>query len=148
MFGMGMGELVLILVIALLIFGPDKLPQVARSVGKFMSNLKRTTDDIRFSIEREINMSELKDTLDVPAEVKRQMDEIVLPPDEVERRKRRVMRGEPAIPTGEDPYAELTDTVDRKAADESAETEPDREPGDEQGEADKGSSKAGDGRDA
>jgi len=131
MFGMGMGELLLILVIALLIFGPDKLPQVARSAGKFMSNLKRQTDDIRFSIEREINMSELKETLDIPAEVKRQMNDIVLPPDEVERRRQRVLRGEPAIPVEADPYADLTDTVENRSAADSDGTEADRKPDEE-----------------
>lgn len=105
MFGMGVGELLLIFIIALLVFGPDKLPQVARNIGKTVGDLKRATNDIRYSIEREINMSELKQTLDLPAEVKRQMKDIVLPPDEVARRKARVERGEPPVPPEHDPYA-------------------------------------------
>ncbi len=148
MFGMGMGELLLILVIALLIFGPDKLPQVARNVGKFMSNLKRTTDDIRFSIEREINMSELKDTLDIPAEVKRQMNDIVLPPDEVERRRQRVLRGEPAIPLEADPYAELTETVEKSPVDETPETKQEETSAEDPVPQEASSSKTGDPQDA
>jgi len=131
MFGMGMGELLLIFVIALLVFGPEKLPQVARSVGKAMRDLKRTTNDIRYSIEREINMSELKETLDLPAEVSRQMRDVVLPPDEVERRRQRVLKGEPPIPE-HDPYADAAyrdgrkeNAVTDEQTEKPAETEPD-----------------------
>lgn len=130
MFGMGMGELLLIFVIALLVFGPEKLPQVARSVGKAMRDLKRTTNDIRSSIEREINMSELKETLDLPAEVSRQMRDVVLPPDEVERRKQRVLRGEPPIPE-HDPYADAAyreSREDNPSGDDPKETAPETEP--------------------
>ena len=105
MFGIGIGELLLIFVIALLVFGPDKLPQVARTAGKFMRDLKRTSDDIRSSIEREINISELRQTLDLPEEVKRTMKDLVLPPEEVETRRQAKMRELAERRTMADPYA-------------------------------------------
>lgn len=92
MFGMGMGELLLIFVIGLLVFGPDKLPQVARNIGKTMRDLKRTTNEIKYSIDKEINLSDIKQTLDLPTEVKRSMRDIVMPQAEVERRRRAKVR--------------------------------------------------------
>ena len=62
MFGsIGPFELILIFVVALLVFGPKKLPEIGRSVGKALRELKKTSDDIKGRIEEEIEASELKD---------------------------------------------------------------------------------------
>ena len=47
MFGLGFGEVLVILVVALLIFGPDKLPELARTLGKTMAELRRSMDEVR-----------------------------------------------------------------------------------------------------
>ena len=53
MFNLGAGEIAVILVVALLLLGPDKLPELARGIGKFMREFRRQTDDVRGMVERE-----------------------------------------------------------------------------------------------
>lgn len=47
MFGIGMPELLLILVLALIVLGPKKLPELARALGKGMAEFRRATDDLK-----------------------------------------------------------------------------------------------------
>jgi TatA/E family protein of Tat protein translocase len=62
MFGsIGPGELILIFVIALLVFGPKKLPEIGRTVGKAMREFKKASEEIKGRIEEEIEASEIKD---------------------------------------------------------------------------------------
>ena len=62
MFGnIGLPELLLILGIALLIFGPKKLPEVGRSIGKAMREFRKTSDEIKDRIEEEIHSDEIRD---------------------------------------------------------------------------------------
>ena len=59
MFGsIGGTELLLILVIALLVFGPRKLPQLGRTIGRAMGEFRRASSDFRNSLEREIETEE------------------------------------------------------------------------------------------
>jgi sec-independent protein translocase protein TatB len=47
MFGIGTGELLLLLVIALLVLGPERMPKLARDVGRTVADLRRTSDELR-----------------------------------------------------------------------------------------------------
>ena len=52
MFGIGGGEIVFIMFIVLLLFGADKVPEMARGMGKMMAQLKNATNDIKNEIQK------------------------------------------------------------------------------------------------
>lgn len=61
MFGsIGMPELIIILVIALIIFGPRKLPELGRSLGRSIGEFRRASNELRSTLEEEIRVEEQK----------------------------------------------------------------------------------------
>src|SRR5258706_8664727 len=58
MFDIGLQELVLIFVIALLVFGPKNLPQLGRSLGRAMREFRRASDEFRSTIETNLQINE------------------------------------------------------------------------------------------
>jgi sec-independent protein translocase protein TatA len=57
-FGIGFGEIALILIVALIIFGPGKLPEIARTVGKFTRDVRKMSSDFTSAVNKEIDMAE------------------------------------------------------------------------------------------
>ena len=63
MFGsIGMPELVLIFVVALLVFGPRKLPEIGKSIGRGLAEFRRASDELKKTIETEIEEARTETT--------------------------------------------------------------------------------------
>lgn len=86
MFGsLGLPELLMIFVVALIVFGPRKLPEIGKTLGKALGEFKKASDELKNTIEREVHVEELKDLRNVT---------LMPPPDTT------VSRAEPAAAEG------------------------------------------------
>jgi TatA/E family protein of Tat protein translocase len=86
MFGLGAMEILIILVIAFMLFGPKELPEIGKQIGKAVKGFKETTEDLRQSVEPEINMitQELKSVeQDFESSIKEAEEQIKGAKDEV-----------------------------------------------------------------
>src|SRR5262245_59113436 len=63
---LGFPELIIIFVVALLVFGPRKLPELGRSLGKGLSEFKRASNDLRQTLDDEIRDEERRTSLTTP----------------------------------------------------------------------------------
>lgn len=63
MFGIGGGELIFIIFIALMLFGTDKIPVIARNLGKGMAQLKNATNEIKSEIKKSAEANGLDNSI-------------------------------------------------------------------------------------
>jgi TatA/E family protein of Tat protein translocase len=73
MFGsIGIPEMIIVFILILLLFGPDKLPEIAKMIGKTMREFRSAMDQAKSAIEKEVNVSDLNSDLhDIKHELKR-----------------------------------------------------------------------------
>ena len=64
MFGIGMPELILILAVALIVLGPKKLPDLAKSLGRALREFKKATSELKESITVDNELTDVKKTFD------------------------------------------------------------------------------------
>lgn len=91
MFGIGTWELVVILVLALILLGPAKLPEVAKSIGKGLASLRKSADEVKKEIDLDgltaeitdiagdSEVAELKQMVDVRGHIRRALDDLEEP---------------------------------------------------------------------
>jgi TatA/E family protein of Tat protein translocase len=61
MFGsLGVPELLLIFAVILIVFGPRRIPEIGRTLGKALGEFRKATDDLKHTIEREVRLEELQ----------------------------------------------------------------------------------------
>jgi TatA/E family protein of Tat protein translocase len=83
MFNIGLPELMIIAAIALIVFGPQKLPELAKALGKAMREFKKATEEMKESFEAETkDLEELKTTF-ADENLLADMAEAISPPSEV-----------------------------------------------------------------
>lgn len=58
----GGGEVILILALALLLFGPRKIPEISRTIGKTLAEFRKATTDLKLNLEREVDMESIRET--------------------------------------------------------------------------------------
>jgi TatA/E family protein of Tat protein translocase len=64
MLGIGFPEMLLIMAIALLVFGPKRLPEIGKSLGKAIREFKRSSDELKERFEEEVRVDEFKSVRD------------------------------------------------------------------------------------
>lgn len=92
MFGIGGGELIFILFIVLMLFGSDKIPEMARALGKGMRQLKDATNDIKSEIHKGAEANGLDKSLfdvkdNITAEIDKAKDSLMGNSEDLEKTK-------------------------------------------------------------
>jgi Tat protein translocase TatB subunit len=69
MFGIGLPEILVILIVALIVVGPSRLPELAKSLGKALNEFRKMADDVKGTIQEEVSKEELSEETVVKQEI-------------------------------------------------------------------------------
>jgi TatA/E family protein of Tat protein translocase len=119
MFGMGMPEVILILAVALIVLGPKKLPEIAKSLGRGIAEFKKATQEFKENIDVDNDLREARDTL---RDVKDDLE------DTVRKSMKETAKQEPDAVSDYDLEHAVEDDATEPAAG-PAEDEPQEDPG-------------------
>jgi sec-independent protein translocase protein TatB len=112
-------HLVILFIIALLVFGPEKLPELARMLGKAMSEFRRVTGDVRRVVEDEMRDMELKtretDLRKREAELAAEREKSIKPPAESATTPAEIISGRPLPPAALEESAEEEEQRQQRA---------------------------------
>ena len=135
---LGMQEMLIILVVALIVFGPRKLPQIGKTLGKSIAEFRRTSTELRSTLEREVQMEEFRTARSEVSELKKEVTDLGrgLDPDRGSGPPGAKQQEEESPPTGDSeagsppaasavdeavgPAADATDGGDRAGGNEAA----------------------------
>jgi len=119
MFDFGMGELVVIFVVGLLVVGPKKLPEVARTLGKGLADIKKSCDGVKGQVQTEFkeikDTSGIKEALDGGAELRKSFQGIT---EQVKTDFKEAMD----VSITEPPVNDTTKNIVKEAEDKSSES--------------------------
>ncbi|MDR0224284.1 MAG: twin-arginine translocase TatA/TatE family subunit [Myroides odoratus] len=87
MFGIGGGELFFIILVILMLFGSDKVPEMARAFGKFMAQVKNATNDIKHEINKSADESGIKKDIEDALNIETDINPIKDIQQEIEKQK-------------------------------------------------------------
>ena len=73
---LGMQEMLIILVVALIVFGPRKLPQIGKTLGKSIAEFRSTSTELRSTLEREVQMEEFRAARSEVSEFKKDVTDL------------------------------------------------------------------------
>ncbi|WP_394561352.1 Sec-independent protein translocase protein TatB [Aquipseudomonas alcaligenes] len=125
MFDIGFSELLLVGLVALIVFGPERLPGAARTAGLWIGRLKRSFSAIKAEVEREMGADEIRRQLhnEQILQMERELKQSIQPPAQAETPAAAPASEQPAAPTTAAPAAEAT-----PPAPSPANLEPPRQP--------------------
>lgn len=135
MFGIGMPEMLVILAIALIVIGPKKLPDLAKSLGRAMREFKRATSDFKETLSMDEDFSDVKQAFnDIGTDIKDTVDFSASPtekaPEDAEATEKQTEQKQ-ANSESDDKRDDLKKAFDDLNADTKASAEPEPEVGDE-----------------
>jgi Tat protein translocase TatB subunit len=74
---LGFSEMLVITLVVLIVFGPKRLPEVARGIGKALAQFRRAASDLRASVEREVEVTEIRNAFEGVQQIRRFPQEVL-----------------------------------------------------------------------